>query len=89
MVFFDNGRAMLIGTMSPDEATPEGIRVGATDVDLIKAYGRPVCSAVQSYQGSAYLTWIYDGLFVFLEGSPRRISAVVVIPDGAASYLCR
>jgi len=89
MVFFDGGRAVLIGTMNPSEITPEGIRVGATDVDLIRAYGRPVCSSVQSYEGRAYLGWVYDGLLALLDGSPRRIFLLVVIPNGAASALCR
>lgn len=89
IVFFDNGRATLIGTMSTDDVTPEGIRVRSTDVDLIMAYGRPVCSSLLSYEGSAHLAWVYDGLFVLLDGSPRQIFAVVVIPNGWASNLCR
>ncbi len=89
MVLFDNGRALLIGTTSAEEITPEGIRVGATDVDLIRAYGAPVRSSVQSYRGGAYLGWVYEGLYVLLDGSPRRTFALIVIPSGAASSVCR
>lgn len=88
-IYFDNGKAFMIDTEDPAELTPEGVRIGSTDIDLVKAYGTPVCSSVQTYRGKAYLAWYYNGLFMFLNGSPRHVFAIRVLPNGAATELCR
>jgi S1-C subfamily serine protease len=88
-VYFEGGKALIIVTDNPAVATPEGVRVGSTDVDLIKAYGVPVCASAGSFRGSALLGWYYDGLIVLLEGSPRKASVLAVIPKGAAQTICR
>ncbi len=88
-VLFREGRAYLIDTEDPAEATPEGIRLGSTDVDLIKAIGVPACSSVREFRGKAYLGWYYEGLFLFLNGSPRQVFAIRVLPKGVAADVCR
>ncbi len=88
-VLFENGRAYLIDTEDPADSTPEGIRVGSTDIDLIKAYGPPVCSSVRDYRGKAYLGWYYEGLFLFLDKTPRQVFAIRVLPGGLAADLCK
>ncbi|HLE78288.1 MAG TPA: hypothetical protein VJA65_07770 [bacterium] len=87
-VYFYQGRALMIDTESPELATAEGIRIGSTDVDLIKAYGAPVCSGLNQYRGQAYLAWIYDGAVVFLNGSPRATFMVRVLPAGSGKAIC-
>lgn len=88
-VFFDNGKAFLIDTDDPSLVTAEGIRVGSTDTDLIKAYGAPACSSVRNFRGQAYLGWYYGGLFVFLNGSPRQVFGIRVLPSASANAVCR
>ncbi len=88
MVVFENGKIQIIGTEDPAEVTAEGIRIGATDTDLIKTYGAPLCSSIRPFRGKAYLTWYYEGLFVFLEGTPRRVSTILVMPKGTAREIC-
>lgn len=88
-VLFDGGRAMIIYTEDPAAATAEGIRLGSTDVDLIKAYGGPACSSLFSAFGGATLGWVYHGLLVFITGSPRQIVALAVVPNGFATAVCR
>ncbi|MDR7419850.1 MAG: serine protease [Armatimonadota bacterium] len=88
-VYFDGGKALFIVTANPAIATLEGVRVGSTDVDLIKAYGAPVCASVGNFRGSALLGWYYEGMIVLLEGSPRKTALLVVIPKGAARAICR
>jgi hypothetical protein len=84
-VYFDGGKALFIFTTNPNLGTPEGVRVGSTDVDLIKAYGPPVCAKI----GLGGLGWFYEGLVVLLDGSPRKTYALVVVPSGASSAMCR
>lgn len=88
-VYFDNGKAMMIDIEDAAAVTAEGIRIGSADTDLIKAYGAPVCSSVQQFRGKAYLGWYYEGLFVFLQGSPRQAFAIRVLPNGIAAAVCR
>lgn len=88
-VYFQDGKALLIDTEDPAVATAEGIHVGSSTTDLIKAYGVPVCSSVRSYREKAYLGWYYEGLFVFLSGTPRQAFAIRVLPNGVASEVCR
>lgn len=87
-VFFYQGRAFMIDTEHPDLATAEGIKIGSTSVDLIKAYGAPVCSGLNQYRGQAYLGWFYDGIFVFLNGNPRAAFVVRVVPAGSGKAVC-
>jgi len=86
---FEQGKVFLILTQDPADTAPEGIRVGASDVDLITAFGRPKCSRVSSFNGKAILTWFYDGLSFWLEGDPRRVSGILVLTPGAATTVCR
>lgn len=88
-VFFENGKAAMIDTEDASLVTPEGIRVGSTDSDLIRAYGMPACSSVRDLRGQAYLGWYYSGLFVFLKGSPRQVFGIRVIDATVAGRLCR
>jgi hypothetical protein len=88
-VLFLQGRAFLIDTEDPRETTSEGIRIGSSDVELIQAYGRPMCASVREFRDKAYLGWYYDGLFVFLNGSPRKAFGIRVLPGGSASQVCR
>lgn len=88
-VYFDNGKARMIDTEDPALITPEGIHIGSSSTDLIKAYGVPVCSSVRVHRGKAYLGWYYEGLFVFLDGTPRQVFGMRVLPNGAASEVCR
>ncbi|HXF81966.1 MAG TPA: serine protease [bacterium] len=88
-VYFASGRAVMIDTEDRTLATPEGIRVGSTDTDLIRAYGAPTCSSVRDLRGQAYLGWYYSGLFVFLKGSPRQVFGIRVIAATAADRVCR
>ncbi|MDQ7843186.1 MAG: serine protease [Armatimonadota bacterium] len=88
-IYFAAGRAAMIDTEDRAAATPEGIRVGSTDADLIRAYGTPACSSVRDYRGQAYLGWYYSGLFVFLKGSPRQVFGLRVIDAAAAGVVCR
>lgn len=88
-VYFENGKAFMIDTEDPAMITGEGIRIGSADTDLIKSYGSPVCSSVRDYRGKAYLGWYYEGLFVFLNGSPRQVFAIRVLPNGTAAEVCR
>jgi len=88
-IYFENGKALLIDTEDPTMATAEGIHVGSSSTDLIKAYGVPLCSAVKTYQSRAYLGWYYAGLFLFLNGTPRQVFAVRVLPNGGAAAVCR
>ncbi len=88
-VLFDGGKAVVIYTEDPTAVTAEGIRLGSTDVDLIKAYGGPACSSVFAASGRATLGWVYHGLVVFITGSPRHIAALAVVPNGFASAACR
>jgi hypothetical protein len=87
-VFFYKGKALMIDTEDTALATAEGIRIGSTDVDLIKAYGAPVCSGLNQYRGQAYLAWFYDGVFIFLNGSPRATFMLRVVPNGAGKAVC-
>ncbi len=84
----DDGKVELIGTRDPADVTAEGIRVGSTDTDLIKAYGTPVCATILSFRGKASLGWVYEGLIVFLEGFPRRAVYLVVSQRGSARQVC-
>ena len=88
-IYFKDGKAWLIDTEDPAVATAEGIQVGSSSTDLIKAYGVPVCSSVRSYREKAYLGWYYEGLFVFLSGTPRQVFAVRVLPNGMAAQVCQ
>jgi len=88
-VFFDGGKARMIDTEDVAHVTADGVRIGSTDTELIKAYGAPACSAVRRYRGKAYLGWYYGGLFLFLNGSPRQVFAMRVLPNEAAEALCR
>jgi hypothetical protein len=88
-VLFDNGKAVIIFTEDPTAGTAEAIRLGSTDVDLIKTYGKPACSSLFSASGKAMLGWVYHGMVVFLTGSPRQISALAVVPNGFAHAICR
>src|SRR2546426_2526817 len=88
-VLFDSGKAVIIYTEDPTAVTAEGIRLGSTDVDLIKAYGGPACSSLFPASGRATLAWVYHGLLVFISGSPRQIGALAVVPGGFASVVCR
>ncbi len=88
-VYFDQGKAIIIYTEDAALATAEGVRLGSTDVDLVKTYGTPVCSSLFSYGGRAHLAWVYRGMFAFLTGAPRRIEAVAVFPAAAADAICR
>src|SRR2546422_997766 len=88
-VLFDSGKAVIIYTEDPTAVTAEGIRLGSTDVDLIKAYGGPACSSLFPASGRATLAWGYHGLLVFISGSPRQIGALAVVPGGFASVVCR
>ncbi|HXF82279.1 MAG TPA: serine protease [bacterium] len=88
-VYFHNGRAVMIDTDDPSLGTAEGIKVGSTDSDLIKVYGMPACSSVREFRGRAYLGWYYGGLFVFLNGSPRQVFGLRVLPAEAAQAVCR
>jgi len=87
-IYFVNGKARLIDTEDPTMVTPEGIRVGSSSTDLIKAYGTPVCSSVRDYRDKAYLGWYYEGLFLFLNGNPRQVFAIRVLPNGLAAAVC-
>ena len=86
---FDQGKVVLILTQDPADIAPQGIRVGASDVDLITAFGRPKCARVSNFNGKAMLTWFYDGLSFWLEGDPRRVSGMLVLMPGAATTSCR
>ena len=86
---FSGGKVSLILTQDPADTTPEGIRVGASDVDLITAFGRPKCARISSFNGKAILTWFYDGLSFWLEGDPRRVSGMLVLTPGTATAVCR
>lgn len=87
-VLFDDGKAVVIYTQDPAAVTAEGIRLGSTDVDLIKAYGGPACSSLFSASGRATLAWVYHGLLVFISGSPRQIGGIAVVPGGFANAVC-
>jgi hypothetical protein len=88
-IYFENGKARLIDTEDPTLVSATGIHVGSSSTDLIKAYGTPVCSSVRSYRDRAYLGWYYEGLFLFLNGTPRQVFAIRVLPNGVASAVCR
>ncbi len=88
-VRFDRDEAVVIYTEDPAAVTAEGIRLGSTDVDLIKAYGGPACSSLFPAAGKATLGWVYHGLIVFITGSPRQIAALAVVGDGVANAICR
>ncbi|HET6780760.1 MAG TPA: hypothetical protein VFH67_01555, partial [bacterium] len=88
-VRFDRGVAIVIYTEDPAAGTAEAIRLGSTDVDLIKTYGAPACASLFSGSGKATLGWVYHGMVVFLNGSPRQIYALAVVPKGFATAVCR
>jgi hypothetical protein len=91
-VCYDKGKAVVIISEDPSAQTAEGIKVGSSDVDLIKAYGAPVCATVRAYtvngQSKTYLTWFYEGMFAWLEGKPRRVVGLLVVPPGLARGVC-
>lgn len=88
-VLFDRGVAVLIYTEDPNASTTEGVRLGSTDADLIKAFGAPLCSSLLEIEGKASLAWVYRGLFVFLGGIPRKVSGLAVLSTEAAQGSCR
>jgi hypothetical protein len=88
-VCYDQGKVFLILTQDPTDTAPQGIRIGATDVDLITAFGRPKCARISSFSGKAVLTWFYDGLGFWLEADPRRVSGLLVLSPGMATAVCR
>jgi len=89
VVHFDRGKIDMIYTENNVEATTLGIRIGATDTDLITAYGRPLCSNVMNFRGKALLTWLYEGIWFFLAGTPRAVNGIVIIPNGVSSQVCK
>jgi len=87
-VCYAQGKVFLILTQDPAHTAPQEIRVGASDVDLVAALGRPRCARISSFSGKAVLTWFYDGLGFWLEGDPRRVSGILVLSPGTATAVC-
>jgi hypothetical protein len=79
-IYFENGKAQIIHTQDPTVVTQEGIHVGSTNDDLIKAYGSPVCKSVQKVgpmlerQG-----WYYKGVYFYILWLPMATSGVANI----------
>jgi trypsin-like peptidase len=88
MVCFSGGKAIAILTQDPRDSAPQGVKLGTTDAELVAALGRPRCSRISSFDGKPYLSWHYDGLTFWLEGTPRRVIGMIVWERGFVSNLC-
>lgn len=88
-VLFERGAVVAIYAANPTVATAEGIRLGSRDADLIKAYGGPECSKILPTSDGAALGWIYQGLVLFISGTPRHIVALLIVPGDFATAVCR
>jgi hypothetical protein len=88
VVCYSGGKVIAILTQDPGDAAPQGVKLGATDAELITAFGRPKCSRVSSFEGKPYLSWHYEGLTFWLEGTPRRVVGMIVWERGFVSNLC-
>jgi hypothetical protein len=88
IVCYSSGRVIAIVTQDPRDAAPQGVKLGTTDSELITALGTPKCSRISSFEGKPYLSWHYEGLTLWLEGSPRRVIGMIVWERGFVSNLC-